>query len=155
MTTQTQTTPTGRTRRSPDGAYAGTGAVRQHDGKLPIYICNTCGREVVWATSSKTGRKYLANISRGHLDQRFYIAASLHDCGPELRRREQAARDAETNAHYAFLFTLVDEHDETGHPVAERMCPLCEAGLVGKTSDEVRAERRAALDTVYAKAMES
>jgi hypothetical protein len=123
-----QTQTTGRTRRSPDGAYAGTGAVRQHDGTLPIYICNTCGREVVWATSAKTGRKYLANIARGHLDQRFYIAASLHDCGPELRRREEAARQRESNAHYAYLFMLLDEHDEQGHPTPEPMCRRCERG---------------------------
>lgn len=69
-----------RTHRSPDGVWANGGAVAQHDGKLPIYICNDCGREVVWATSARTGRKYLANISRGANGFRFYIGANIHQC---------------------------------------------------------------------------
>lgn len=69
-----------RTHRSPDGIYASTGAVNQVGGKLPIYVCNDCGRDVVWAESRKTGRKYLANVSRGYSGARFYIAANLHRC---------------------------------------------------------------------------
>lgn len=71
-----------RTHRSPDGMFAGGGAVNQHDGKLPIYVCNDCGREVVWATSNRTGRKYLANISHGANGFRFYIGANVHRCVP-------------------------------------------------------------------------
>lgn len=69
-----------RTHRSPDNTFAGVGAVHQTGGSLPIYICNECGRDVVWAESKRTGRKYLANVSRGYLGQRFYIAANVHDC---------------------------------------------------------------------------
>jgi hypothetical protein len=78
MTTQ----PQGRTRRSPDGAFAGTGAVRQHGSALPIYICNQCGNEVVWAESKRTGRKYLVNISHAYNGARFYIGSNVHQCSP-------------------------------------------------------------------------
>lgn len=61
---------------------AGVGAVRQGGGRLGVCLCNACGREVVWATSARTGRKYLANVSRGYLDQRFYVGADLHKCAP-------------------------------------------------------------------------
>lgn len=50
-----------RTTRVPN-RFASEGGVRQ-EGSLPLYICNGCGREVVWATSTKTGRKYLASCS--------------------------------------------------------------------------------------------
>lgn len=102
-----------KTRRSPDGVYAGTGAVHQHDGKLPIYICNECEREVVWATSTRTGRKYLANVGRGQNGARFYIAARVHQCpgitdgavaaiAEDARQDDYAAQyDDWTAAHYA------------------------------------------------------
>lgn len=67
-----------RTHRAPYGGSASTGAVAQNGGSLPIYICNTCDREVVWATSAQTGRKYLVNVSRGHLGQRLYIGSNIH-----------------------------------------------------------------------------
>lgn len=68
-----------KTRRNSDGMFIGEGAVRQ-DGPLPGYICNACGEEVVWATSSRTGRKYLVNVSRGYHGQRFYIKRDVHEC---------------------------------------------------------------------------
>ena len=77
------TTTNQRTRRSPDGHSATGGAVRQ-DGPLPIYICNACGNDVVWATSTKTGRKYLANVYRGYLNQRYYVKRSAHQCPAEV-----------------------------------------------------------------------
>lgn len=128
---------TGKTHRSPDHAYASVGAVHQTGGSLPIYVCNTCGRDVVWAESHKTGRKYLANVHHGYMGARFYIAASLHGptCDAEMARREQALRDAETNAHYQYLFSLIDEHDEQGHPSAVPMCIRCERA--GVSSEEV------------------
>jgi hypothetical protein len=76
--------------------YAGPGAVRQHEGKLPIYVCNDCGREVVWATSAKTGRKYLANISHGAQGARFYIGANVHEC--DRSRTPEAILDREIDA---------------------------------------------------------
>lgn len=73
-----------RTTRVPD-QFANGGAVHQ-EGSLPIYQCNTCLGQVVWATSSKTGRKYLANIRTGYLDQRFYNKRDYHDCDNPNRR---------------------------------------------------------------------
>ncbi len=69
-------------------AYASPGAVRQHGGSLPIRRCGTCGQDVVWCTSKKTGRKYLVNVSRGYLDQRFYVGSDFHDCAKRLAEIE-------------------------------------------------------------------
>lgn len=71
-----------RTRRNPDGMYIDGGAVAQ-DGKLPAYLCNTCGADVVWATSNRTGRKYLANVYRNRNGARFYVKHQPHNCAPE------------------------------------------------------------------------
>lgn len=94
-----------KTTRSRDGMYASQGAVRQHEGSLPIYVCNDCGREVVWATSSKTGRKYLANVSTGYLGQRFYIGASVHRCDrsrtPEALEAREIDREIAAAQAYA------------------------------------------------------
>lgn len=68
-----------RTSRIP-GAFAGVGAVRQVGGSLQVYRCNTCLREVVWAESKRTGRKYLCNVRVGAVGQRYYIGAEFHDC---------------------------------------------------------------------------
>lgn len=46
------------------------------------YAGVACQAEVVWAESKRTGRKYLANVARGYMDQRFYIGASIHKCAP-------------------------------------------------------------------------
>lgn len=58
--------------------FAGVGAVRQSSGSLPIYICNECGADVVWAESKRTGRKYLVTVSVGYKGQRFYVGANVH-----------------------------------------------------------------------------
>jgi len=76
----TDTSKQARTRRSPDKAFASTGAVAQTGGSLPIYICNTCEHDVVWCESKRTGKKYLVTVRRGHLDQRFYIGSQIHKC---------------------------------------------------------------------------
>lgn len=70
------------TYRSQPETWATGGAVTQ-EGKLPIYVHAACGQEVVWATSSRTGRKYLVNISRGYLDQRYYNKRNAHHCPEE------------------------------------------------------------------------
>jgi hypothetical protein len=70
-----------KTTRVP-GRFVGPGGVRQHGGTLALYRCNTCGDDVVWAESRRTGQKYLANVSgNSATGSRYYIAASLHDCG--------------------------------------------------------------------------
>ena len=85
MATTTERKP--RTRRVERGTYADGGSVRQ-EGPLPLYECTTCGREVVWATSTKTGRKYLVNTyqygeagSYG-LHRSYYVKSSPHRCTP-------------------------------------------------------------------------
>jgi len=84
--------PTARTRRSPDNGYASTRAVAQNGGKLPIYICNACNKDVVWCESKRTGKKYLVTVRRGHLDQRFYIGSQIHECPME---GDKAVKNAE------------------------------------------------------------
>lgn len=66
-------------------AYATGGAVNQQ-GHRPVRACGTCGREVVWLESKKTGRRYLANVSRGYLDQRFYVGRDIHRCQDQIER---------------------------------------------------------------------
>ena len=76
-TTTTTTIATGRTRRG--SGFASPGAVRQNGGSLPVQVCNRCGREVVWATSSRTGRKYLVTVSyRRSGGGRYYIGSNIH-----------------------------------------------------------------------------
>lgn len=73
--------------------YASEGAVAQ-DGRLKVMACNECGGEVVWATSKRTGRMYLVNVRRGHLDQRFYAKHDGHRCEDrhEVTRQIEEAR---------------------------------------------------------------
>jgi hypothetical protein len=71
-----------RTRRNPDGMFI-TGGAQTQDGSLPAYICNTCNAEVVWATSTRTGRKYLVSVYRGYQGQRFYVKRQPHTCPKE------------------------------------------------------------------------
>lgn len=121
---------TGRTHRSPDGVYAGPGAVRQHGGKLPIYVCNTCGMDVVWVESKTTGRKYLVTISHGANGHRFYIGANVHDCAAIMARRAQAdyEREWQVDASNAaiYLLHLTDQHDEGLHVEPVAMCHRCQ-----------------------------
>jgi len=60
--------------------YASTGAVRQHGGKLPIRLCKFCGTQIVWCKSQRTGKNYPVNVTRGYLDQRFYMGHNFHKC---------------------------------------------------------------------------
>lgn len=61
-----------------------SGGANYQDGNLKLYVCNTCRREVVWATSTRTGRKYLANVYQGESNARYYVKASAHECKPAL-----------------------------------------------------------------------
>lgn len=98
--------------------FASEGAVKQ-DGSLKIYTCNTCGREVVWAKSSRTGRFYLVNVSHGRSGARFYIKKDAHDCAKvQAERAEfvdfqtQAARVADWQAEmFAKLNDLAEKRD--------------------------------------------
>lgn len=84
-----------RTRRSEENIWISGGAVSQ-DGKLPLYICNTCGHEVVWATSRKTGRKYLVNVYKGQSGARFYVKHRPHNCKTEAPRIKTWSDEAGT-----------------------------------------------------------
>jgi len=72
------TTRTTRTTRYPD-RWASDGAVNQ-EGSLPLYRCNGCKAEVVWVTSNRTGRKYLASVFQSRSGARFYIKRAPHTC---------------------------------------------------------------------------
>jgi hypothetical protein len=79
-----------------NNAWANTGAVGQHDGSLKIMVCNTCGDQVVWATSKKTGRYYLVNIRSSYHGGRFYMGHDVHKCDEVMARRaalQQAQAD--------------------------------------------------------------
>lgn len=114
-----------RTRRNERGTYATGGAVNQ-DGDLPIYDCTTCGNEVVWATSNRTGRRYLVNVSRGEQGRRFYMKHNVHDCARIMADRE-AARDAADDAstvaediahvrRLRYIYTAFITEDGAGNP---------------------------------------
>lgn len=82
--TKTTTKPsrTSRVVRNGFPMSVGPGASAQ-DGDLPLYQCNTCHGEVVWATSSRTGRKYLCNVYQGTV-VRYYVKRSVHQCQDRL-----------------------------------------------------------------------
>ena len=67
--------------------YASGGAQSQ-DGMLPIRNCKTCGNEIVFAKSLRTGKFYAVNISRGYHGQRFYVKANAHKCAEVMAQRE-------------------------------------------------------------------
>lgn len=77
-------------------AWVSGGAVAQ-DGKLKLMVCNTCGGEVVWATSIRTGRKYRVDVSKGESGCRYYAKRNAHDCARRLAAVEQARRAAATS----------------------------------------------------------
>lgn len=68
---------------------AGPGANAQ-DGALPVHQCLACESEVVWAESRRTGKRYLCDVYRGYMDQRFYVKASAHFATCEAVRSEKA-----------------------------------------------------------------
>jgi hypothetical protein len=123
-----------RTRRYTDAAgratYATPGAVRgQVGGDLAIYVCNTCDEQVLWATSARTGGRYLVNVSRGYQGQAFYRGSDLHRCDEVLARREAAvaaeaeARQAAVTLAASMLATLdellaTDALDEAAYEAA-------------------------------------
>lgn len=116
------------------GSYAGEGAVRQ-EGSLPLYQCNACGSEVVWATSNRTGRKYLVAISKGYHDQRFYVKANAHKCGEVLAERSKAVAHDAAHAEYMQAFRTLQAERKAGTVTdlearideLDRLADICEA----------------------------
>jgi hypothetical protein len=111
MITDMTTTATTRTRRG--SGFASPGAVKAQGETLPVYICNRCGREVVWAESKRTGRRYLVSVSRGYNNQRYYVGADLHSdeaCAGIISDREKRiAWDEEQEERAARLRKQGDE----------------------------------------------
>lgn len=109
-TTHVTTTskPNAKTTRIPN-AFASPGAVNQKGGTLPVYECNTCGSEVVWVHSAKTGRPYLVNVRRGNVDNRYYVGSEIHprDCGVQVAENVKATRLAEIDRRSAEWGTAI------------------------------------------------
>lgn len=96
--------------------YIGGGANEQ-DGKLKLYTCNTCHGEVVWATSTRTGNKYLANVfTSPHSGARFYVKASAHECKPalDIPAGPTEAHIRSLNAQVDALFEIREDALEAG-----------------------------------------
>lgn len=64
----------------------GEGAVRQQ-GTKELYVCNACGGHVVWLTSKRTGKMYLANAFPTQGDGYYYVSSQVH-------KREECAERA-------------------------------------------------------------
>lgn len=92
---------TGRTTAAKTNGHATyiSGGANTQDGNLKLYTCNTCHRPVVWATSTKSGRVYLADVFEGQSGARYYVKASAHQC---VRPADVAARET-LNAKLAKL----------------------------------------------------
>lgn len=78
MTTTSQ--PRTRSYRDQYGNTATvSGGAQRQDGPLTRMICNGCGHDVVWATSSRTGGKYLVDVLHGVVAD-YYSKRALHRC---------------------------------------------------------------------------
>jgi hypothetical protein len=101
-----------RTTRVPH-RFVSPGGVRQTGGDLPLYVCNDCGREVVWAESRRTGRRYLANVVTSFRSGRsYYVGAVVHEHDPNDRNTRSyhealEADGAEATAE-GFAGTFID-----------------------------------------------
>ena len=104
---------TSRTRRGE--GFASAGAVRQHGGSLPVYVCNACGDEVVWAESKRTGRKYLVTVRTGYHGQRFYVGSDLHprDCVEQRAARVGTVDRPDARQTQIATFRELLEEDDT------------------------------------------
>ena len=68
--------------------------------------CKNCGTEVIWHTSAKTGKRYLAEIKRWHgdytLNEMSFFPA--HKCTPDIKyMQERKAADQQKEANIAHL----------------------------------------------------
>jgi hypothetical protein len=101
--------------RTSQTVYATPGGVNQHDGKLPIRTCDRCGRDIVFPTSRRTGKRYPVTVSRNSMGARFYMGHNLHgrDCGEraEAERAEMRLLDAihALNTEKSALYRIVQE----------------------------------------------
>jgi hypothetical protein len=89
--------------------YASVGAVRQHDASLPVFACSTCGNEIAFPTSKRTGRKYAVNVRRNYRDARFYMGHDIHKCAEVMAQRERDAKSERWTAWVTAQTALVVE----------------------------------------------
>ena len=82
--------------------YAGEGAVNQ-GGPLPIRQCNTCGRDIVFAKSNRTGKFYAVTVHTGYKGQPFYVKSNAHFSDCEYLRTESALATAQETLKAALL----------------------------------------------------
>ncbi len=108
--------------------FAGPGANSQ-DGRLAVHQCLACESEVVWATSRRTGKRYLCDVGRGYMDQRFYVKASAHFATCEQTRSERADR----------LRADAAENDQEAHDSFER----CDTdGFLSQWASDLTADKK-------------
>lgn len=70
--------------------FADEGSARQ-EGSKPVFSCS-CGQPLVWVTSNRTGRKYLAECFARASSSLYYVKASPHTTEHhEERNRVHAA----------------------------------------------------------------
>lgn len=91
-------------------AYASGGAVAQ-DGMLKVYYCGKCGSRVVWATSARTGGKYLVNVFDKHSGGMHYVKNQLHNaesCKREISETTATADEINAIAKKARRYAIMD-----------------------------------------------
>jgi len=65
--------------------YASSGAVNQNGGTLPIRKCKTCGHEIVWCESRKTGKSYPVDVRYSRSGRApYYMGNDIHKCRDEV-----------------------------------------------------------------------
>ena len=91
-------------------AYASGGAVAQ-DGSLKVYYCGKCGSRVVWATSARTGGKYLVNVFDKHNGGMHYVKNQLHTaefCKKEISETTATVEEINAIAAKARRYAIMD-----------------------------------------------
>ena len=88
-------------------AYASGGAVAQ-DGSLKVYYCGKCGRRIVWATSARTGGKYLVNVFDKNSGGMHYVKNQLHTCEQEIKETTATAEEINVIAAKARRYAIMD-----------------------------------------------
>lgn len=68
------------------------GGKMQQDGGLDLFTCGKCGREIVRATSTRTGNKYWCEVFGDYNDKRFYVKHALHskeNCDAKIKENQE------------------------------------------------------------------
>ena len=68
------------------------GGKMQQDGGLNLFECGKCGREIVKATSTRTGNKYWCEVFGNYKGGRFYVKHTLHskdNCDAKIKENQE------------------------------------------------------------------